>query len=70
MARPHNLQTKGYFSVMEKYGTYYLVFRGKYKIMESPSRQHLYTKRARYSSWFEAIVALLKSTNTKLEDIR
>ena len=70
MARPKNLQTKGYFSVIDTgHGNYALVFKGKYTVMKGTSRQGLYTRRLKYSSWLSKIVALLKATNTELREV-
>ena len=70
MARPKHLNTNGDFNVLDSgYGYWELVYKGKHVIMTSTSRHKLYTKRAVYSSWFSKIVALLKSTGTKLEDL-
>lgn len=69
MATPKHLNTNGDFNVFDSgYRYFQLVYKGKHVIKTFSSRHHLYTERAEYSSWFSKIVALLKSTGTRLED--
>lgn len=66
MSRPKHLNTNSDFSVLKiSENNYALVYKLKYIVEESPSRNSLYTARAKYSSWFRRISLLLKRVERK-----